>query len=422
MSSTIETGKGAVSSKRLWMARIATFFGYLQLGVALDMWSASTISVQHSLGLVSANGDVDYSSFGYVATAIGLGAVIGCLVSGPLADRIGSRKILWPTFVLFPLSFVLIGLTTSIPLAIGFGVFIGLIRGALDTVTSSLAVALEKIHNKPLMGGFQAIFPIGGFLGGLTSSHLITWLDVTDSPLPLYLTEGLILSALGLVFGYWTLTADEVPRDVTADATPLPKIPGKRLVTLIVLFGGLLIMSMYVESTFWDWGPSFGTEIYTITASAAALAIGVFSLGEFCGRIACDTLVKKLGESAVMFTSGIIGIAGVVVLIVGENGGRWLFTAGMFLVGLGVACMAPIMLSAAGRVDPANAGRVIGIVNGVGYFAMFLAPLAMTFITEHIGIGSVPFVALILLLGILVVSPLMSRFADKNKSFEEKFI
>lgn len=404
------------SSRRLWMARVATFFGYLQLGVALDMWSASTLSVQHRLGLVAADGTISYTGFGMVATAIGLGAVIGCFAFGPLTDRWGPRAILWPVYVIFPLSFTFIGLFSPLWMSVVFAVLIGVMRGAHDTATSAMAVGLEKLYDKPLMGGFQAIFPIGGFLGGLLSSHMIEWLGIHDDPLTFYLVQGGLLSLLGIFFGYWTLRKRDIPLHANPESTFAPPRQGRGIGWLIVLFGGSMVMSMWVESAIWDWGPSFGRDAFGVTPSEAALGIGFFSLGSFVGRVACDPLVKRIGPVRTVLSSAAFGVVGLVAMLLLQDDGRWVFTGALFLVGIGVSCVGPIMLSAAGRVDPENSGRSVGLVNGVGYFAMLLCPMVMTVVVSTFGTGGVPVVALVLVLAIIGLSPLMRHAAHKQSA------
>ncbi|MCP1412399.1 sugar MFS transporter [Paenarthrobacter sp. A20] len=412
---------GGVTRTQLVRARIATFFGYFQIGVALNMWSSSTSSLQRSYGWIGSDGTVDALHFGMLTTAIGVGAVIGSFLTGPLADRYGPRMVIWPLLVLFPASFLPLALTNSFVAALVLGVAIGLVRGGLDTATGALAIALERHYERPLMAGFQAIFPIGGFLGGWASSGLIVLLGVHDSPLPLYAVEGLILAGIGAVVGGWVLRKDQIlPADhqnhKLNSVRLQTSVVQKGLPALACVLGGMLVLSMWVESSLWDWGQTFGVEVYGSTTAAAAVAISFFSLGEFAGRMISDRLVMRFGEVRVLLVSGLIGIFGALVLILGR--GDLTLASGMFLVGVGVASMAPVMLSSAGRLDPANAGRSIGIVTGIGYVAMLAGPLGMTVVVSAFGSISIPFVALALLVLIVAFSPMVSKVLPAQRSAE----
>ncbi|MFF1831520.1 MFS transporter [Paenarthrobacter sp. NPDC058040] len=413
--------KSAVSPSQLRRARIATFYGYFQIGVALNMWSASTSSLQRSYGWVGSDGTVDAFHFGMLTTVIGVGAVIGSFVAGPLVDRLGPRAVIWPLLVLFPASFFPLGLTDSFVNSLLLGVAIGLVRGGLDTATGALAVALERLYNRPLMAGFQAIFPIGGFLGGWGSSALLVVLNVHGSPLPLYGVEGFILAAVGAFVGFWVLDRDQIAPPAREDGLVdhgRGRDTSKGLLALAGVLGGMLVLSMWVESSIWDWGQTFSVEVYGSTAALAAVAISFFSLGEFAGRIVCDRFVMRFGEVPVLLVSGLVGILGAAVLILGR--GDIALSGGMFLVGVGVASMAPVMLSSAGRLDPLNAGRSIGVVTGVGYVAMLAGPLGMTLVVSLFGSASIPFVALALLIFIVAISPFVSRILPTGRVDAQK--
>jgi MFS family permease len=65
------------------------------------------------------------------------------------------------------------------------------------------------------------------------------------------------------------------------------------------------------------------------------------------------------------------------------------------------------MVSAAGRKDPQNAGRNIGIVNSIGFSGMLMGPAAITLIVSHFGLGSVMFLPLIMLGLLAVFGPML---------------
>jgi MFS family permease len=95
------------------------------------------------------------------------------------------------------------------------------------------------------------------------------------------------------------------------------------------------------------------------------------------------------------------------MLITLNAGNAILGTVGFALFGLGLSCIAPLMVSAAGRKDPQNAGRNIGIVNSIGFSGMLMGPAAITLIVSHFGLGSVMFLPLIMLGLLAVFGPML---------------
>ncbi len=88
---------------RVRKARIATFFGFFQLGAVMLMWSTSTTSLRSHLGWEGDGGD---SQFGLLALSIGIGAAVGCFAIGPFIDRYGPRNTAMPTMVVYPLCYI----------------------------------------------------------------------------------------------------------------------------------------------------------------------------------------------------------------------------------------------------------------------------------------------------------------------------
>lgn len=60
-----------LSKSRIFKARLATFFGFFQIGILVFAWSTGTFQLRSQLGLNGESGD---SMFGMIALAIGVGS------------------------------------------------------------------------------------------------------------------------------------------------------------------------------------------------------------------------------------------------------------------------------------------------------------------------------------------------------------
>ncbi|RRQ25274.1 MFS transporter [Rhodococcus sp. Eu-32] len=403
---------------RLRKARLATFFGFFQLGAMILVWSTSTSPLREHLGWSGEGGD---SNFGLLALSIGIGATVGCYAIGPFIDRFGPRNTTTFTLVLYPLVYIPLAFLGGLGAAMVFGAIIGLLRGAGDTAINAHGVQVERYYGRPIMSAFHAAYPAGGFFLGLVGSALAR--HFVDSPAVLYISTGVIMSLLGLAFGKWMLAQSELlPADaeVKADESIDREStgPSKATATLLIMigFGVLLLGSQLSEGAILDWGQEFVVRHVGTTVATAAAAVTVYSGAQFVGRLFGDRLAEVIGSRTMLAGSGVLGAAGALTAM--SAGNATIALVGFGMMGLGLACMAPLMLSSAGRRDPANAGRNIGLVNALGYGGMLAGPAAITVIVEKFGIGFVPMLPAILLVLIAIFGPVLMKTAPKYRRRE----
>ncbi|WP_051613699.1 MFS transporter [Rhodococcus sp. UNC23MFCrub1.1] len=405
---------------KLRKARLATFFGFFQLGAMILIWSTSTSPLRAHLGWGGSDGD---SNFGLLALSIGIGATVGCFAIGPFIDRYGPRTTTTLTLVLYPLIYIPLAFLNGLVAAMIIGALIGLLRGAGDTAVNAHGVQVERYYGRPIMSAFHAAYPAGGFVLGLVGSAFAN--HFIDSPAVAYVSTGILMSVLGLAFGQWMLSQDELlapEAEHTAAPTQNEKTSstapvGTATLVIMVGFGVLLLGSQLSEGAILDWGQEFVRRHVGTTAGLAATAVTVYSGAQFVGRLFGDRIAEALGSRTVVAGSGLLGAAGAVTAMLAGNATVALI--GFAMLGLGLACMAPLMLSAAGRRDPANAGRNIGLVNALGYGGMLVGPAAITLIVDRGGIAFVPILPAILLVLVALFGPLLMRTAPQYLRREE---
>lgn len=184
----------------------------------------------------------------------------------------------------------------------------------------------------------------------------------------------------------------------------------------MVGFGLLAFVSYLAENATYDWGQEFVRRTLDTTAGTAAMAVTVFSGAQFVGRMMGDKLTERFGQKTVMGGSGAVGALGAACMMTASSPVQAL--VGFGLVGLGVSCIVPIMLSAAGRMDPQNSGRNIGLVNAIGVSGMFIGPAAITAVVDNMGIAWMPLLPLVLLTFIAIVGPVLVRKAPRFTAVE----
>ncbi|MCO6060455.1 MFS transporter [Pseudomonas sp. MOB-449] len=393
---------------RIRMARIATFAGFMMVGAMMYIWSTGVSAFREQMGLSGSLGDAD---FGLIALGIGIGAAAGSLFVGRFIDIFGSKRVIYTTAVIYPLSIIPLGFVTGFWFALVFGMILGIFRGAIDTALNTHGVQVERFYRRPIMSAFHAFYSLGGFLLGMVGSLFAT--RFTESAAVPFTVLGVAMLVIGCVIGHFMLNKDDVP-ELAEPAKPhalTEAIPSAgsawQIILLMIGFGVLLLGSMLGESSVADWGQEYVRRELGTSISLAGIAVSVFIGAECFGRLIGDRIAERVGAPQMVFGSGILAICGLLLTMIGGTATSGLIGFGLF--GLGLACIAPLMLSSAGRKDPANAGRNIGIVNGIGYSGMLLGPAAISTVVNYFGISYVLYTPLVLLVPLALFGPLLMR-------------
>lgn len=205
-ATTVPTLQGhAVAVRLIVAAHALNAVGYLAHTLFLVDY------VVHEVGASLAAGGFYWSMFG-------LGAAVGPMITGPLADRFGTRRCLAVGFAAKSLAAVLPVWSSSPSMLLASALLMGVCTPGLLALVS--AYTLEIVGAKeyrPAWGqatfGFSVAQGLGGFAMALAASHL-------DSYRPL-----MVASALALVAAIGCLLAIPAQRVVTvtpSDATGVP--------------------------------------------------------------------------------------------------------------------------------------------------------------------------------------------------------
>lgn len=117
------------------------------------------------------------STFGYLNSAVGLGALGGAFFLASLKDGAALKKILFTNLIIFGAGLILFSHTTSLPLALLFAVIIGFGMMAQTTVSNTIIQTNVSVEMRGRVISYFAMAffglqPIGGLLIG-TISHYI---------------------------------------------------------------------------------------------------------------------------------------------------------------------------------------------------------------------------------------------------------
>jgi MFS family permease len=148
----------------------------------------------------------DATTFGYIDSFIGLGAVTGALYLASLPAAVNRKRILWQNTILFGLGLILFSHTTWFPLAMIFAMVSGFGMMAQTTITNTIiqTTVAQNMRGRVISFFAMAYFglqPLGSLLIGTVSQHI-------GAPATL-LSEG--IAALVIVGIFWKYLREKEP-------------------------------------------------------------------------------------------------------------------------------------------------------------------------------------------------------------------
>lgn len=349
-------------------------------GFGLASWAPFIPIVQNILQL-------NDGAMGSILLAFGLGSILMMSLSGAMVEKFGCRSVYIVFLVLFILSLFVIVISNSLLISLIALFLFGAGIGGADVVININAVALQKKANKPVMSGLHALFSLGGISGALFVSCMLYF------GIPaIYIV--LMIFILFVILINTSITNISGPVATQEDQEKVPFfIAPKGIVVVIAI---VCLIAFLVEGAILDWSGIFLINRYDININHAGIGYIIFAVFMTLGRVFGDKAIGKFGYSYVMNSTILILILGLSILIASYNIYISYFAFG--LIGLGLANIAPIVFSAAGKQTDMNESSAVSSVATIGYSGILLGPAVIGFIA-HISslVFSFAFVALLVL-------------------------
>jgi predicted MFS family arabinose efflux permease len=343
---------------------VAAVFGLN--GFGYGSWVPRIAEIQEKLGLSS-------GQLGLALFMVAIGALLAMPLAGAAAHRHGSRPASMVTVVCYGLSLPGVALAPG-PLWLGGALFfLGASSGALDVSMNAQGVTVEKHHWRPIMSSLHGMFSLGA-MAGAGATGLIAAAGV--GLLPHLLGIGVLIIAIGLV-----ACRAMLPAAAEGGAAG----PGFARPSLAILLPGIVALAgLLSEGAMGDWSAVYLSASLGAGTTMAAAAFAAFSLSMAGGRFTGDRLVAKLGGDLVVRAGGALAAAGLgLTLLIGHPA---IAVAGFGLVGAGLSCVFPVVLSSAARTPGVAPSAAIAAVCTIGYLGFLIGPPAIGGLAELIGL------------------------------------
>jgi fucose permease len=378
-----------------------TWLAYLSLavyGYFLNVLGPITPFLKEELRL-----SYTVSSFHFTAFAVGI-LLIG-LGGHLLIQRIGHRRSLWIGLFGMSLSALLLLIGRSPVVTVGASFLMGLI-GSL--ILAIVPAALADQH-----GEMKAV--------ALSEANVIASLFATSAPLLVGWFAHFFLGwrlALGIMAGIPVLLFLALGKDSSPSPASIPLQPGQNkspLPALYWMYWVAIVLGVSVEFCMVFWSADYLEKVLGMRKAASAQAVSLFLAAMILGRILGSRLVQRYSTRTVVTIS--IVIAGIGFLFFWRSENILIGLSGLFLTGLGVANLYPLILSLAINAANGNtvqAGARATLASGTAVLSL---PLILGRLADMVGIRPAYGVVVLLLLSVFLINQIAARISTSLDLF-----
>ncbi|GAB4513170.1 MAG: MFS transporter [Anaerolineae bacterium] len=312
------------------------------------------------------------SELGLLFLVASVGAFFAVVRGGVWTMRVGSQAL----GVFWSLAFCLIVpgmiLIDSLPVFVVLYLIYGVGAGMADIAMNTQGVAVQHYTGRAVLSRFHGIYSVGMLVGAGTGTLAIA----SGVPPAVHMMAVFMPLALLVMFNGRDLIPHELERGSTT-----PQTSGFMIPRGVLLWIGLLVFAAYFsEETVVAWSGIYLQD--TLHAAPAVVPLGylAFALMMTTGRMFGDWLTTRYAPETVVRYSALTASVGLALGLMIPHPGAAII--GFGCAGLGVANLAPVLLSAAGRMPGLPSGVAVSAVSSVGYLAFFIGPPIVGFVAE----------------------------------------
>jgi len=374
--------------------RIAVCAYFLVNGFLLGNWTARIPAVKEYFAASN-------SMLGILLFCMAAGAMTAMPFTGKVISRFGSHRVTVFTGILMCTMLPLLAVMPNVYVA-GIAFFgYGFAGGSMDVAMNGQAVYVERAYGRSIMSSFHAVFS-AGMASGAVVGGLFTKTDY--SLLIHFISVGLVSVVVVGLASYHLIDALKEERKAGEDQ-PSFIFPNK----LILPLGLIAFCSMVGEGTMADWSALYMENVVGQSETLGAMTVFSFGFAMFIGRSFGDHFTNLWGKYKMLRNSSLLAILGLMLMLTVVSWPVVLLSS--FLLGLGLATVAPIVYSASGNTPGVAPSVGIAMATTVGYAGFFVGPPTLGFLADAFGLR----LALVFTLGLLMLMWVLSVRLGRGK-------
>lgn len=375
-----------VRDRFTWLAYLMlAFYAYLQA------------SLGPLMPFLGAELDLSYTQRALHLSAFALGMILAGLTGDRLARRFSRRAVFWGGGAGMAISAVLLTVVRTPTLTVATSFFMGFLGTYLLVM---IQATLSDHHDERRAIAF-------------TESNIAASISTTLVPVFISQAESVGIGwRAALLFGAaaWlgmtlVFSGERVPPSESTAMSPESK-PGK-LPRTYWLYWTVIALGVAVEWSMIFWGADFLENVVGLSKVDAAGSMAIFFAAMLIGRISGSRLARMFPTSRLLIAAILTMVVGFPILWLAQM--PVLNLTGLFLVGLGVANLFPLTLSAATSVAAAQSNKASARVSFAAGTAILIAPQVLGSTADQIGIQNAFAIAGGLIVAVLILTVMANR-------------
>ena len=373
-----------VSSAELWAARIGFFTG----GFTVASWAPLIPFVQSGLSLTP-------MILGVLLLGLGVGSFVGMPLAGSLAKKMGCRNAIAASGLISCALLVLLAWMPNYYFECIALFLYGISLGCLEVSANIYGTHLEKRNGTRLMSGMHAAYSIGEvFAAGCITALLV--LGVTP-----FTTISLLMAALSatIIAVLRNVRNEKIQKSNDKKDSGSFQLAFKGPVLLLAFVCAAVFLA---EGAMLDWSAIYLRDEGGVAQEMSPIGYTLFVIAMAASRLLGDKLIMKRGAQFVLTVGLGLMISTLVLMVLYPQ--PWVLFASLFVMGLGIANLAPIIISAASRDKGEDSVTAITTVSTIGYGGLLAGPAIIGAISSSILLpGAFLFIVALLTLSVFMV-------------------
>lgn len=347
------------TNTKVYRVAISVFF--FVAGLTFASWASRIPDIKNELRLSDAG-------LGLVLFALPVGQLLSLPLTTWMIARFGSRSVVIAMALLYPLTLVLLAMTTTTPQLVCALLIFGFWANAMNISMNTQAVGLEKFYGRSIMASFHGLWSLAGFTGAIVGSFF-----VSKGISPVYHFSIVCFTTALLVIAAYKYT---LPDTGNTNQQSFFTRPDRQ----ILMLGLIAFCCMLCEGAMADWSGIYFQKVVDSPKALTTLGFVAFTGSMATGRFIGDWLVTKFGVKRILQLSGYIISVGLLtaVLFPSMPGS----TLGFLLVGFGVSSVVPIVYGLAGKSTSMSAGAALASVSTISFIGFLIGPPVIGFIAQ----------------------------------------
>lgn len=343
------------------VAAVAVGAVFFVNGATFSSWSPRLPELQQELGISD-------PALGLTLVGMGLGGLASSVGSGWLVDRWGSRTMTMTTSAAMSLWLPVLGLAPTAVLVFASLLVLGALDGLTDVAMNSQAVELQRRVERSIITRFHAVWSAGAVTGGVLASRAAT---AGISLRVQLLVTGIVLAGLTLVASRYLLPdRRRIDVDAAGGAEVVRPAPTRRIIVMLFLVGMAVALTELPPN---DWSALLLAERFDLTTGRAGLGYVAAAGGMLVGRLVGDLVTDRFGLERTRRAGGALAALGVVLAATLPT--AWGAGLGLFVAGLGLSSLFPLVFRAAADLTHGSHGGMASFSAGARLGFLLASPL-----------------------------------------------